>query len=238
MNVMKIFSPARRSRLAAFTLIELLVVISIIAVLAALLIPITHGLKNQRMRRVAYAELAQMETAIESYKAKTGFYPPDNPGNPGTNQLFFELSGTLLNNVMYTTIDGSGQIPATTAAFDSALAPNTGKVSGFANSSTSVGGSDDKPAPLNFFRDSHLKPNQTGFLPNGLIPPEGFKILVCSVGWSGPLTSPTGSDLAPWQYRSTSPVNNPGSFDLWVDLPIDGKTNRIGNWSKQSQIVP
>jgi hypothetical protein len=34
---------------------------------------------------------------------------------------------------------------------------------------------------------------------------------------------------------STNPTNNPGSFDLWIDVLYGGKTNRISNWSKDPQ---
>ena len=86
--------PPRRS--SAFTLIELLTVISIIGVLAALLFPVLKGVKRQQFIRNAQAEMAQLETAIERYKATYGFYPPDNPGYPLVNQLYFELMGTTV----------------------------------------------------------------------------------------------------------------------------------------------
>ena len=35
---------------------------------------------------------------IENYKSAIGSYPPDNPGRPSTNQLFYELSGTFFQN--------------------------------------------------------------------------------------------------------------------------------------------
>src|SRR5436190_7321963 len=70
---------------SAFSLIELLVVIAVIAILAAMVIPITAAVHAARTKSRAKAELAQIETAIERYKAKLGHYPPDNPGNPATN---------------------------------------------------------------------------------------------------------------------------------------------------------
>jgi hypothetical protein len=33
-------------------------------------------------------------------------------------------------------------------------------------------------------------------------------------------------------------TNNPSSYDLWIDLSISGKTNRISNWTRQPQILP
>src|ERR1051325_3887861 len=94
-SIMK--TPDQRSNPAAFTLIELLVVIAVIAILAALIFPITAAIKKQQQIKVAQAELNQIQTAIEGYKEKLGFYPPDNPNNPITNQLYFELLGTTNN---------------------------------------------------------------------------------------------------------------------------------------------
>src|SRR6266567_3818945 len=79
---------------AAFTLIELLVVIAIIALLAALVIPVSGAVRAAGTKRRAMAEMTEVETLIESYKEKLGHYPPDNPGNPLKNQLFYELMGT------------------------------------------------------------------------------------------------------------------------------------------------
>ena len=99
------------SRLA-FTLIELLVVIAIIAILAALIIPITGVVKKMKLRTRTETELGAVENAIEQYKTKHGFYPPDNPGY-AINQLYYELSGTTNNadrdpnNPTYGTLDRS-----------------------------------------------------------------------------------------------------------------------------------
>src|SRR5438132_11868374 len=112
-------SPAPRSTLhaprstspAAFTLIELLVVIAIIAILAALVIPVSGAVRAAGTKRRAMAELTQVETLIESYKEKLGHYPPDNPGNPLLNQLYYELMGTTNDSRNYITLDGSATVP-------------------------------------------------------------------------------------------------------------------------------
>jgi hypothetical protein len=57
-------------------------------------------------------------------------------------------------------------------------------------------------------------------------------VLLGSVG--GPDQNyPTNSPgLNPWRYVSPG-VNNPNSYDLWIQLVISGQTNLICNWSDQ-----
>src|SRR6185369_12714744 len=75
----------RHQAFAGFTLIELLIVIAIIAIPAAMVIPISGAVNRNKIRAKARVELEQVATAIELYKSKLGHYPPDNPGNPWTN---------------------------------------------------------------------------------------------------------------------------------------------------------
>jgi prepilin-type N-terminal cleavage/methylation domain-containing protein len=222
-----------RLRRTAFTLIELLVVIAVIGILAALIFPITGALKKKRMITVAQAELAEVETAIDAYKSKYGTYPPDNPGSPLINPLYFELEGTTNNGSgYYQTLDGSGQISS--GQFAGLFGAG---VNGFVNTSASAKGSDDKGVAVNFLKD--LKPNQIGQWIFGTR--TNNAILVCSVQWDNvstqPLPSPPAerNGLNPWRYVSSHPTNNPASYDLWVDILIAGKTYHISNWSKQPQ---
>lgn len=65
---------SRRRR--GFTLVEILVVVAIIVILSALLTPaIMRALVSARNARLAI-EIAQLKLAIETYKQKTGDYPP------------------------------------------------------------------------------------------------------------------------------------------------------------------
>jgi len=211
------------SRLA-FTLIELLVVIGIMAILAALIIPITGAVTRHKLRSRTRAELKSIESAIEDYKTKKGYYPPDNPGNPNyLNQLYYELSGTTVSNGIYTTLDGNTSLdPATVQN------PVYGKgFQGFVN--TTKGAGDEGMAAQKFIRD--LKPAQIAETKAGV------KILVGSVGWDSPvggLAQPPakGPKVNPFRYVSTNPTNNPKSFDLWIDIIVQGKTNRVCNWSE------
>jgi prepilin-type N-terminal cleavage/methylation domain-containing protein len=220
--------PTFNARLA-FTLVELLTVIGIIAVLASLTFPILGSVKRHEYISKTQAELAQLETAIDSYKAAYGFYPPGNTNNLFVSQLYFELLGTRLTNngTLYITLDGS--VPITTGDVPLAF-PGVG---GFINC-TKPGAGEDAPAAKNFLPD--LKPNQftTTYTNNGV----QVGLLLASVGPPDPNYQPllNVSGLNPWRYNSSSPTNNPGAYDLWVELKIGGKTNLICNWSKQVQI--
>lgn len=219
----------RRARVCGFTLIELLIVIAIIALLAGMIFPITKALNRTKLRTRAKGELAQLQTAIESYKAKLGVYPPDNPGNPVTNQLYYELVGTVVTKdpqaplaTAYQTKDGGALIRA------GALPAVFGlKVTGLVNAARDLGG-DEASGGYNFFKT--IKPNQVGLLPSGA------RVIASSVGWPTELPFqpiPAVRGLNPWRYNSSNPTNNPGSYDLWLDIIVDGKTNRISNWTRE-----
>jgi prepilin-type N-terminal cleavage/methylation domain-containing protein len=200
---MKTESRFRREGRKAFTLIELLVVIVVIAILAGLLFPVMNGIQTQRVLKVATTELNQVRTAIEAYKARKNFYPPDNPTSAFANPLYYELVGTVLSNNAYTTLDGRGSVTV-------AQVPVIFGVTGFANASTSLRGTDDTPGPESFIKELKSEQIKTNFLS-------------CSEGMR-------------WNYNSSHPTNNPGSYDLWIDLKLKGKTYRVSNWSKTPQV--
>jgi prepilin-type N-terminal cleavage/methylation domain-containing protein len=221
----------RPSDASAFTLIELLVVIAIMGVLAALLFPVVGMVKKHQYIFNTQAEMAKLETAIDRYKAAYGFYPPDNqlPGaDPMINQLYYELTGTTNTSdpPVYQVLDGSSSLKAAdvTSAFG---------VGGFMNCSKPAGG-EDASAARNFLPD--LKPNQMGT--SKAAGNVWVTNLITAVGGPyaqyKPLNQP---DVNPWRYNSSNPTNNPGSYDLWIQLVFaPGQTNLICNWTKQVQI--
>jgi type II secretory pathway pseudopilin PulG len=209
-------------------LIELLVVIAIIAVLAGMIFPIMKAVNTARTRSRAQSELTQIETAIETYKIRNGQYPPDNNGTYTLNQLYFELAGTTLSNGVYKTLDGSCQIDATQVS-------NVFKnVSGFVNCTGGAGG-DEGQVAKDFLIG--LRPDQTAELDSGA------KVLVGPVLWPAggyqPVPSPPAktAGINTWCYNSSHPINNPNGYDLWIDVMIGGKINRVCNWSKKVLVV-
>jgi prepilin-type N-terminal cleavage/methylation domain-containing protein len=236
----------RKSKIVnGFTLIELLVVISIIALLAAFTVPVMKQLKRREYINKTQAEMAQLETALDSYKAAYGFYPPSNPGyNPANsltwsdayfNPLYFELLGTTNTNPAnpatgtYQTLDGSASIAADTTGLTMGPAPGPLGVSGFINC-TKPGAGEDAVAAKNFLPDLNSK--QYGIYTNLSYAGVPLTLLLGSVG--GPDFTNGLPVLNPWRYVYPG-INNPSSYDLWIQLKIAGQMNLICNWSKEVQ---
>ena len=202
-----------------FTLIELLVVIAIMGVLAGLTLSVLGGVKRSQALNTARAEMDQIKTALDNYKAKYGVYPPGNSTSSLQNQLYYELSGTTNDGTYFITLDGSSQIKIgdVFTAFG---------VGGFIN--CSKGGGEDAAAAHNFLPS--LKPNRLGTSTfNGI----SITNLVTSVRGPDANYQPLGvPDVNPFRYAYPG-TNNPGSYDLWVQLVYHGQTNLICNWSRQ-----
>jgi prepilin-type N-terminal cleavage/methylation domain-containing protein len=208
----------------AFTLVELLVVIAIIGILAGFTLVGLKTIKASQYKKTASGELERLETALENYKAKYGVYPPDNKNNnPLLPQLYYELSGVTNNGSVFVTLDGSSSIANVSTAYG---------VGGFVN--CSQGSAEDGIVAKNFLSGWNAK--NIGTAQSVGVPVVN---LVTSVG------GPDDSYLSYLQSQSFSGnpfryvypgVNNPGSYDLWVQLVINGQTNLVCNWSREVQI--
>ena len=168
-----------------------------------------------KVRTRVKSELAQLETAIEHYKEKRGFYPPDNPANPGSNSLYYELSGTTnytqLNPRTYITFGGDSILASSVSvAFG---------VDGFINANSDVaGGADDA---RNYHQALNINRQVKTMNVNGV------DVKLLGVQTKGP-----SGDFCPWIYNSSNPVHNPHGFDLWVEVSISGQTKAFGNWKQ------
>jgi len=198
-----------------FTLIELLVVIAVMAILASFLMVALGGIARTKYRSTAIAELNQLETALDNYKAKYGVYPPSNPTPGGVllPPLYYELTGVTNTGTYFKTLDNAAWVGVNQV--QTALG-----VGGFVNCSRGVG--DEATAAKNFL--SSLKANRIG------------SVVVNGVAVSNLVTSVGGPDVryTPNPFRYIYPgTNNPNSYDLYVQLVISGQTNLICNWSKE-----
>jgi len=224
-----------------FTLIELLLVISVIGVLAALLLPGTRAINRIKIVSRVRAELAQLESFIESYKVKIGVYPPDNRDLrnnqvlAGLNQLYYELSGTAYQGNTFVTKDLSSA-PLTKEMVITVFGPD---VVGFINCDHAD--SDEGRPAVKFLHD--LKPSQVATINmtnTGTKMSASGKVLVCSVLGPDPNEPALNNGtppLNPWRYNSSFPTNNPNSYDLWVDVLVNGRVLRISNWSSQALVI-
>lgn len=216
----------------------MLVVMAVIVVLAGMIFPAASVIKGKSTIRKARGELQAVALAIENYKQKFGHYPPDHIVVVGgrmeaslTNSLYFELCGLIQTNGYFETLDGSARITIGDAQ------SYFGR-GGFVNCGTKGGGDDNAQAASVFLRK--LPPKQYADL--GTIPPT-IRVLTCTIDWPEKLGSlmkiPNLPGANPWRYDCSSTNRfNPDGFDLWVDILVGGKTNRISNWSETPTLVP
>jgi prepilin-type N-terminal cleavage/methylation domain-containing protein len=218
---------------SAFTLIELLVVMAIIALIAGLIVPLAGIASTKGKLSRARAQLGSVGIAIDNYKSKNGYYPPDNQGNPYTNQLFYELRGMqdvtpagsssrVFSNLFMAgeTISANSSGSGTIQRF---FGPNTG---GFVNSSP------DPTLIQNFYRN--LKPTEIVNINTAAQP-----VWIFAFPAKGPTSIQTSiqGPVNPVCYVSSNPTNNPNSYDLWIDMVLSGKTQRVCNWSPETIAV-
>jgi hypothetical protein len=167
---------------------------------------------TQRGKRAGVkTQLAALQTAIDRYHSQKGYYPPDNPGAADLPPLFYELTGTLYDDVTQqyqTSFHGNQTLSAGQVA-------SFFGIKGFLNSGRS------REEAVNFYealRQSQFK--ETGA--------NGMRVLV--VPFKG--TNTANPDLNTWHYVSSNPVHNPDSYDLWAEIVLKGTTNVIGNWKE------
>lgn len=210
---------------SAFTLIELLVVIAVIGVLAALVFPAFAAIKKNAIIKRIQGEMKYIETAIEAYKENLSLYPTENAKHPWINPLYYELTGGKKAGNEYQPLSGIGNISEVNLSTFFGVANN---VTGFLN--ISRGSDDEVKTAKNFL--TGLRPAQYLEVTNGGVPG-----VVMGTREKGPtplmLSDAAQNSINPWRYLSSSATNNPGRFDLWVDVLINGKTNRFSNWRER-----
>lgn len=206
----------------AFSLVEMLVVIAIIGVLAAILLGVLPGVMHRKVMARVQVELTQLQNAIEYYKEKNGFYPPDNNETPKEltrPPLFYELVGTGVDTVnntsYYYPLNGE------TNRLSETDVQNAFGTKGFLNSG--------EPGEVKNFYPT-LKSSQYQRSPN-----DSKTIFLVA-----PAKGPSG-EFNPWRYvvakpnprpNEPLPTHNPSSYDLWAEVVYRGRTNVVGNWKQ------
>lgn len=216
-----------------FTLVELLVVIAVIALLAALAMPVYNMVTTKSIIQRAQSERDALETAIGSYYRKYGYYPPGNAAASAanlppalTNQLYYELVGATNNSATqtFTPLDNGSTISSATYS----------QVFGVGGIMNCTKGSGDDAIKAQSFLTGRF-----GQLATNTINHEEVIVLATGAnsdpiykpmpGWTVPV-----GNANPWRYLYPG-VNNPKSYDLWVQIFVAGKTNLICNWKDQPQ---
>lgn len=220
---------ATQTHEAAFTLVEMLVVIAIIGILAGLTLSVLTRSRTAAAIKNVEAQLRQIESGIASYHASLNFYPPDNTNASAipydasnrhfrgvTNQLYYELMGTVLVNGEFETVNKAEKIsPANIQRFFQA--------EGIANSSAEAA---DAKQPFLV-----LKPNQFAEISST----PDVEVLIAPGDWKGPDTEAPvpGKKMNPWRYDSSSTNrHNPNSYDLWAEFYSGNKRVIRGNWKE------
>lgn len=213
----------RAIRTHGFTLIELLVVIAIIAVVAGLVVGLARVAGENKREKRTQTELAKLITMIETYKAKVGIYPPDNPSNPDVNSLLYELAGSIRDRsndvppegpTYITPFDNitSNEIWITYGGTD--VFPDPHRNAGLLNAVEKEGNADDAKVHRIL---TNLQRDQTNNV-------SGHLSLVV------PIDGPNGRPN-PWNYlRGTNAIHNPDSYDIWVVIKTGGQLRTNGNW--------
>jgi hypothetical protein len=156
--------------------------------------------------------------AIEAYKAHFGFYPPDHllsreplRVDAVTNALFYELAG-----VHYDRANQLFEIQGMEAAQAKFVKELLG-CEGFTNCAE------------NATQARRFLP--TGFLPVQLFHDDPDVYALGAVPYDGPHWEVIWEiNISSWRYVSTSATNNPGKFDLWLELKWKDQSITIGNW--------
>jgi hypothetical protein len=157
--------------------------------------------------------------AIEAYKARFGVYPPDHVisrqpvvVDPVTNTLLYELVGAIYNPASKELSVG-GLEPA-----EAAYVKGFFQIDAFRNCAESQGGLQH-------------------FLPAENVPVmqlhDDPDVFVLSVAMSYEELTPDifySIGRGSWRYVSSAPTNNPGRFDLWIEVKANGQKVTIGNW--------
>ncbi len=222
-------SAASNPRGGAFTLIELLVVIGIIALLAGMIVGGTKYAGTTMRRNRIQAELKQLVTAIEAYRAKFNQYPPDNfvngIANSVTNQLFYELTGVLVDDDKK-----KFYLPGRQQRFVSGDVQRFFHTDGFLNS-----GSNAKEI-------KQFLASKSGQHKVIAVAPD-IEVLTVPVDWPlnnatlpppfSAMTDLNVKRINPWHYVGPGhATNNPDGFDLWAEYVEGGERKIISNWGK------
>ncbi|MBU6402438.1 MAG: hypothetical protein KGS61_19130 [Verrucomicrobia bacterium] len=165
------------------------------------------------------AQRRQVEAALEAYQARFGFYPPDHvvrrqplTVDPVRNPLVYELAGVLYNPTNKT-FELEHLEPA-----DAKYVLDFFQCTGFKNCGQ---------RPQEIRRLLALSPLPVRQLHDD---PDVF-VLAYQVPWEGLAPEVVEQfQVSPWRYVASGPTNNPGRYDLWLEVRTRRQSVIVGNW--------
>jgi hypothetical protein len=102
---------------------------------------------------------------------------------------------------------------------------------GFVNTIEGAG-SQDAQQPQDFFHVG-LKPDHFLLVTisnNAFSATANVVLMGSTIEGANMLPGTSGGMINPFGYNSLNPTNNPKSYDLWLDIIVNGVTNRVCNW--------
>jgi prepilin-type N-terminal cleavage/methylation domain-containing protein len=116
---------------AGFTLVELMVVAIIVAILAAVAIPLMLGNKKRAMCTEADAGCGAVQTAMRVYLASNGSYPSNGLASSISGVGAHDLDGVYFSTPDYAfTVTGSNYLITATGNSGASTAPQRTQVAG------------------------------------------------------------------------------------------------------------
>jgi len=214
------------------TLRRTLLALAVLAALAALGFGAYRGVselmlearvRNETPRLLSFlrAQRQTLVAAINDYKAALGSFPPDHVlgrdplmVDAVTNQLLYELTGTVYNPAKQTFTAERFEPVAREMIrklfgvddFNNAVAVGT-KPKQFLASSESIGS-----------WEAHDDPDVNVLRPNFY--------------WEGLDEVMVRLEVSPWRYNASHPSHNPNGFDLWVEVRAGDQHLVVGNWKE------
>jgi hypothetical protein len=160
------------------------------------------------------AQRGELQQVIAGYKAHYGFYPPmrSKLGERGVhNPLFYELAGTRYDPQRKSFYVANAKEP---------IAPETiakyFNMTGFTNNLLYP------DWPTNFLSQRLISNNE--FSPGAEM--HGLYFFNESLG--DDLVD--DFDISTWRYTTAPAEHNPGKFDIWVEMQVQGQRYLLGNW--------